>query len=472
MLILMTALLASAPMLPTVPTDESWRKQRPKAGPNPTPVLPVFERATLDNGLTILVSTESSLPLVSFRLVTRGGAALDPEGKAGLASLTYAMLQEGAGDLDLLAFSDRVADLGANFGANSDRDRGSLAISGLVRNAKPMLDLLADAALRPMMSESAFKRRVAQTMAALQRRRGSPQGLAFEAVPALIYGAKHPFGHPPTGTLQTIPNITLPDIKAHHKDLLQPQHSALIATGAITLAEAKAMIEARFGKWTKANTKRAAIPPVEAKKRTKVVLIHKPKTPQTMVIVGRPLFGRGNPKEAATRVMNSVFGGNFSARLNMNIREAKGYAYGAYSQVAFRDQVGVMIAYASIRQDVTAEGLKVFIDELKGMVSKPPSEAEVKLAKAGMIRGLPGSFDTTTAIAGAASAIFVYGLPLDYYAKIGARYQAISLEAVRKAAVEYTDPSKMQILLVGDLDVIHEKVSALGLGELEIRKNP
>ena len=458
--------------LPKVPQNEAWRTKRPKAGPQPTPVLPTFVRAKLDNGLTILVSTEDSLPLVSFRLVSRGGAALDPAGKAGLGAITYAMLQEGAGDLDFLAFSDRVADLGANFGASSGRDQGGVAVSGLARHAEAMLDLLAAAALRPKMSPNAFKRRQAQTLASLQRRRGSPHGLAMEAVPALIYGAEHPYGHSPSGTIQTVSSLKLEDIVAHHKRLLVPQHSALIATGAITLEEATEMAKARFGAWPKSDEPRAPIPKVQAKERTKLVILHKDNAPQTSVFLGRPLFGRGHPDEEPTKVLNGVLGGNFSARLNMKIREEKGYAYGAYSQTAFRDQVGVLIAVADIRQDVTAPGLTTMIGEIKGLVDNPPKPDEVDLAKASVIRALPGSLDTTQAIASAASSLFVYDLPLDHYSKIGARYAAISLDAVRRAAQTYMSPKTMQILLVGDSNAILEPLKAAGFTEIEVRKNP
>lgn len=462
---------AKAPDVPEVPESEQWRAEMPEAGPPRTPVLPKFETAVLDNGLTVMVAPVDALPLVSFTLVTKGGSTLDPKPKAGLTALTYGMLEEGAGALSSLEFSDRVADLGASFSSNSDRDRGSVSIGGLSRNEEEMLSLLADAVRRPKLGADDFTRLKEQTVASLIRQRGSPQGLAFEKFPSLVYGADHPFGHPPTGTVETVKTISLDDVKAHHEKILGPNTSALIAAGDITLDEAVALAKKHFGDWNNKVPDVEPVPAVEATPRKKIVVLNKP-GPQTIAIIGRPLFGRGHPDEVATRLINEVYGGSFSSRLNMNLREEKGYTYGASSQVAFRRGVGVWLAYAAIRTDVTAPGVGEFFVELDQLKSAPPSDEELERARSGIIRSLPGQFETTSAMASAASSLFVYELPLDYYDTLADQYEGVPKEAILAAGNAYLTPNEMQILLVGDADKIVEPIKLLRLGEVEVIQPP
>jgi predicted Zn-dependent peptidase len=455
--------------VPEVPASEAWRKEMPKSGQPRTPVFPKFETAKLENGLTVMVATVDTLPLVSFTLVTQGGSALDPKSKDGLTALTYAMLEEGAGELDALAFSDRVADLGAYFNATSDRDRGDVSIGGLSENADAMLGLLSDAVRRPKLAAKDFDRLKRQTVASLLQQRSSPQGLAFEVFPALIYGEDHPFGHPPSGTPQTVASIELADVKAQHERVIGPNTSALIASGAITLEEAVALAKKRFGDWTHRVPDVKPVPEVQPEKRAKVVVIDKPNTPQTIAIVGRPLFGRGHPDEVPLRLINEVYGGSFSSRLNMNLREEKGYTYGASSQVAFRRGIGVFLAYAAVRTDVTGPALEEFFSELEGLRTERAAGEELERARSGIIRSLPGQFETTGAIAGAAASLFVYDLPLDYYETLSAKYAQVGAEAAQKAGDQYLGAAEMKVLLVGDARQIVEPVKLLRLGEVELR---
>jgi predicted Zn-dependent peptidase len=200
-----------------------------------------------------------------------------------------------------------------------------------------------------------------------------------------------------------------------------------------------------------------------------VVVIDKPGAPQTFAIVGRPLFGRGHPDEVPLRLTNEVYGGNFSSRLNMNLREAKGYTYGAGSQVSFRKGIGVFLAYAAIRTDATAPALGEFFTELDLLKSKRAEGAELERARSGIIRSLPGQFETTSAIASAASSLFVYDLPLDYYETLAAKFEQAGAEAIQKAGDTYLGGGEMKVLLVGDANQIMEPVKLLKLGEVELR---
>lgn len=456
--------------LPPIPDSEKWRDVIPRSE-NRQPRLPAFKSSKLKNGLTLIVPAEKSLlPIVAFQLVTRGGSALDTPDKAGVTALVYAMLSEGAGKRDALQYSDAVADLGANFVAASDRDRGSASIGGLSRNSDAMVALLAEASLSPKMEAKDFERRKSQQLAALIAARGSPDGLAFQAIPPLIYGKDHPYGHPPTGTPETVQPITLDDVKKALPRVIAPERSALIAVGDITLEDLTKLAEKHFGKWKGAQTPMAEIAPVEVKPRNEVVVINKNNSPQTMTLVGRAIFGRGDPDEAAMTVTNAVYGGTFTSRLNMNLREDKGYTYGAGSQSQYRIGAGVFLAFSAIRADVTAPGLSEFFKELDGMVKKPPTDDEVDLAKNGLILALPGQFERATAAAGAAASIYVYDLPLDYYVGLVERIEAVDPSKVEEMAKKHLDPKLMTVLLVGEAPKIKDDVEKLGLGKVEVRQ--
>lgn len=452
----------------TAARSEDWRSQRPEVSAPRPPVLPVFQKTVLSNGMTLLVAEQPSLPLVSFRVVFKGGSSQDPDAQAGLTQMTFAMLEQGAGKLDALAFSDRVADLGASFGGGAGRDQGEIGISGLRRNDEAMLALLADAVMRPRMAPDDFDRLQQEMLANIARRRGSPQGLAMEHFPRLIYGPKHPYGHPADGTMASVQKLTLDAVKAHYARLFAPRHAALIAVGDITLARTQALAEAAFGTWSTPGEDLKAIAALEPKRRKRIVVIDKPGAPQTFAIVGRPLFGRGHPDEVTVRLANSVFGGTFSSRLNMNLREDKGYTYGARASVSYRRGTGVLLAYTALREDVTGKGLKEVFKELDGLRKQPLTAAEVDDAKSGRVRSLTGQFQGIGASSGAASALFIYDLPLDYFAQLPKRYEEATLTGIRTAATTYFKAPLMTVLLVGDAKKIKPQLRRARLGRVEV----
>ena len=458
--------------LPTVPATESWRASAPTVKPPRPPQLPTFQRSTLPNGMTIYVASEHTLPLVSFRVVIKGGSGQDPKGKAGLTALTFGMLDEGAGNRDVFAFSDRVADLGAFFGAGAGRDQGSAGISGLRRHAETMLELLSDAVMQPRLADNDFARLKDETLAGLARRRGSPQGLAGEFNPPLLYGPDHPYGRPLGGTIESVRPLTLLDVKAQYVRLFAPRHAALIAVGDISLAQVEALAVKYFGAWTNPGADLRPIPMVQATPRSKVVVVNKPRSPQTITLIGRPLFSVGHPDEIPLRLANAAFGGTFSSRLNMNLREAKGYTYGANSHVLTRTGVGTFFASTALRQNVTTDGLKEIFAELQRLKSRPLTKEEVEDARAGRVLSQTARFERIAASASAAADLFVYDLPLDYFAQLPKQYESATRARIQQAAAEYFRPSLMRILLVGDAKAIVPELKSAGFGDIEVVEAP
>ncbi len=450
--------------------DPSWRATPPPLGPPRPLVLPAFQRDQLDNGLVVLVATQPNLPVIGLQITTRGGAALDPAERPGLGSLVYAMLEEGAGDRDALAFSDAVADLGASFGAGGDRDRGTVSVSGLTRHASQLATLLSDAVRRPRLVAADLERKKAQTAASIERQLASPQGLAFLRIPSLVYGEAHPFGHPPTGTPESVRSVTVEEVRAHHPRLISPERSAFIAVGDIDLAGARALAERHFGDWKADNPASFSIPPVKPRPREKIVFLDKPGSPQTMTVFARPIFGRGDRREDALVLANAAFGGSFSSRLNMNLREDKGYTYGAGSQVALRNGVGVFLAYAALRREDSVPGLIEFFREIERIEKDPIGDDELERVKAATVRRLPGQFERISDLGGTAADLFAYELPLDHFTELGPRRAAVPLTAVNEVAQEQLLPNLMQILLVGDAKTVVPALEDQGFGPIQVER--
>lgn len=453
---------------PATAEDGDWRGEMPALGPTPEINMPTYEREVLDNGLTVLVATLRDLPILSLRLVTRGGAAMDPGGQAGLSSLVYGMLEEGAGERSALEFSDALADLGAGFSSGSARDHGQVALTGLSRVGDDVAAILADAVRRPRLAEEDFERLRGETLAGLEARLGSPHGLAFMVVPGLVYGPEHPYGHPPSGDAKSLAGLSIADVKAHHERLLVPGRSAFVAVGDIDLEGAVALAKKHFGDWPELREDPLDIPAVEATERRQIAMVDKAKSPQTMAVIARPLFARGHPDEEALELANGVFGGSFASRLNMTLREDKGYTYGASSNVSFRRGVGVFTAASALQADHGADGIWEMLAELTRISESPPTAEELDRVKKGRIRGLPGDFERVSDLAGVAGQLFVYELPLDWYDHVAERITAVSLERVQAVAKKYLDPEVMTVLLVGDVASTKPKLEERDLGPIEV----
>lgn len=463
-----TSTTAATP--PAAATSEAWRAQPPQPGPDPTVTLPVLEEAKLANGLTVMVYRQDNLPLASFAVVSRGGSSTDPAGKGGLTALAYNLLDEGAGKRDALALADAVADLGASLGTGATQDRGLAGITGLSKNADAMMAILADVVLHPTLNAKDFERVKGQVLASILRARGSPQGLAFEAVPAMIYGDKHPYGHPVQGLESTVSKVTLVDVKKQLAQLMVPDQSVFIAVGDVTLEGAKALAEAHFGRWKPSKRKIPMPALVAPRPRTEITVIDLPGAAQTFVVVGRPLFGRGHPDEIPFLVLNEVFGGSFASRLNLNLREDKGYTYGAFSAASPRRNVGAFFAGAAVRADVTIPSVKEVFAEVDKMKTLPATAEEIARAQDGLVRSLPGDFQTLSSIAGQAADLFVYGLPPDYLSSYVTAVRKTSEADAERMVESYLTPPTLQLLLVGDAKTIVPEAEKLGLGKVIVKK--
>lgn len=460
----------SAPTLPAPPpAPDAWRAQPPSPGQPPQLVLPRFEKNTLANGLTILVATRHELPLASVGVAFAAGSASDPTGQAGVAELTYQMLAEGAAGKDALALDTAFADLGGGLSVSTNPDGALVGTRVLRRNLEAASALLADVVLKPSFAPRDFDRRRKQTLSDLARRMGEPRFLAQQAFVATVFGPEHPYGHTVGGTPASVERLTLAQSKGFYQKNVGPKAAALVFAGDVTLEQATALAQKHFGTWKG----EAALPPVPpappVTERAQVVVVPKPGLEQTVVLVGRPGLASSDPHGATLDIASTVFGGFFGSRLNMNLREAKGYTYGARAGSDARLGVGPLTASSAVRADVTGPALQEVVNELKGMKTKPITVRELEEAREGMVRAFPGSFETVEGLAASAASLFFERRPLDEYEAQVKALQGASAVQVQSMAEAFFEPGKVQIVLVGDPERIRSQVGGLGLGPLVTR---
>ena len=452
--------------------EEPWRTQRPAPGAPSEPKIPKFQKATLKNGLTILVSERHELPIVGLSIAIKAGTAVEPPSKAGLADLTYELFLEGAGKLDALGLDKAFGELGATPRVGTGADGATVSTQPLTRNADAVLALMADLVLRPRFAQEDFDRNKKNQRASLVNAYSNPSFLASEAFATTIYGENHPYGHLGSGTPKSIDAITLDDVKAFYKKNVGPGTVAVVFTGDVTMDQAKKWAEKHFGSWKSTAKVMPAPPPPPTAPRKSVVLVPKPALPQTVVRMGRPGLPANTPDEAELELASSVFGGFFGSRLNMNLREDKGYTYGASAGASERRGVGTVTASSLVRADVTGPSVAEFMTELRNLKEKPITEAELNAAREGLVRAIPGSFETVGSLTGTVADRWFEDRQLDWYERYLKDLEAADAGDVQKVAEKYFDPAVMQIVLVGDPEIVQKQVGELKLGEFQIRNPP
>jgi zinc protease len=465
-----SAEVAGAAQTDALNEDETWRAKPPAPGPEPPPRLPVPAVFRLANGLTVYHLERNALPVVTARLVVRAGLAANPPSTPGLADFTLALLDEGTTTRDALGLADAFAQLGAEFAAQTARDASVLQVDTLAAQFPAALALLADVALRPTFPAAEIARQRASRLGAVIAARDDPSALVEAAFRRALYGRAHAYGQTPLGTEAGIQAIDRVALERFWQRWFQPDNAALIVVGAIDGARLKALAVREFGAWTSAPaadrsaTARTAPTAVAAP----LVVLDVPGVRLTELRVGRVAAARSAPDYLALQIVNEVLGGGFTSRLNANLRETHGFAYGAFSQFEFGRQPGPFAVATSVRADATVAAVKEIRRELAGMIERPPIEAEFDKARHALVRSLPSAFETNRGIAASFGSLFVHALPPRYFAALPQRLRAVRPADVRAAAKRYLDPKRMVVVGVGERTAIETGVAALGLAPAEV----
>jgi predicted Zn-dependent peptidase len=444
------------------------RSQPPAVGPTPALHLPAVEKRTLSNGLQVWIMGVHKVPTVHLELVIRTGTAADPKGRYGLASLTADMLDEGAGTRDALQIADAVDFLGAELSASAAVDASYIDLHVPVARLKDALTVMADVVARPTFPADELKRLRDERLASLLEAQDDPEQLVQFAFPRLVFGVQHRYGSALMGTGSSINAITSADMKAFHAAHYVPSNARLIVVGDVTAASVLPALERALAGWTGAVAAAAARLPEPAQLTARhVYLVDKPGAAQSQVRIGWVGPPRSTPDYFALRVMNTVLGEAFTSRLNTNLREVHGYAYGASSRFDMRRTAGPFYAAAGVQTDKTADALKEFFVELTN-IHERLTPGELEKAKNYLARQLPRSFETQRAAANALAQLYVYDLPPDYFDTYSRRVAAVTAEDVTRAAGTYIQPDKFAVVIVGDRKTIEASVRALNLGPITV----
>ncbi len=451
-----------------VNADAEWRKDPPKPGPSSALHLPVPQEFKLSNGLTVLYSERLGLPVVAASLVLRSGSGANPADKPGLASFAARMLQQGTTTRNALQIADSAADLGASLGSRASMDSSTVGTQVLTRNFPEALELLADVALHPTFPKDEIERVRKEREAELVQERDDPFSVATRVMRTALYGPHNPYGYPDVGTSDSLKTISREDLLKFWQEHYFPNDAAIIVAGNIKLATLKPLLEKAFGAWKQGQPATAVSGALETSD-ARLILVDRPGAPQTALECYELGAARSTPDYVPLEVVNTELGGLFSSRINMNLREAHGYTYGAGSTFAYHRQPGPFLAYSAVRTDVTAPATTEIFNELRRMRDTQMTPEEMKLSKDSITRSMPGRFEHGGDAVGTFAELFIYGLPLDYFSKFPDAVDAVNPEQAQATAQKYIHPEKIAVVAVGDRSKIEDEMKKLNLGKMEVR---
>lgn len=447
------------------------RKKMPEAGAPPVAKFPAIERTTLTNGLKIMLAERHSIPVVAFSLMLDAGYAADQFGVPGTATLAMSMIDEGTAKRTSLQISEELAMLGAELGAGSNLDTSFVNLTTLKDKLDPALDIYADVILNPAFPESDFQRMQKIQIAQIAQEKDSPFGMVLRVFPRLIFGAGHPYASPFTGSgyEATVAKLTRNDLVKFHQTWFKPGNATLIVVGDTTLADITPRLEKLFKGWQGGKVPAKNIAAVALEPKSVVYILDKPDAPQSMVIGGHPAPSSADPENIAIDTMNTILGGDFVSRINMNIREDKHWSYGAQSALVDARGQRPFLVLAPVQSDKTKETMVEIKGELEGILGKKPiTPDEYNTVKTSKILQLPGQWETMNAVRNSLIEIVQFGLPDDYYQKYPARVQKLSMEDLGKAAKATIHPESVIWVVVGDRAKIEPKIRELGFAEIHI----
>jgi zinc protease len=448
--------------------DETWRRKPPKAGPAPAFSLPEGESFRLPNGLRVIHFHNPALPLVAAELVLRSGSDANPDKQPGLAGFTAQMLQEGTATRSAPRIADEIAQLGAFLGSASSTDSSTVSLLSLRSTFAQALDVLADVVQHPAFPTAEVERQRAARLGALAQQRDDPALVAAVTGAGALYGASHPYGYGQLGTEPAIRGVTRDDLYQFWRHHYRPGNAALIVSGDITLDELRSLAAARFGGWPRAEAA-PAMPGDAAGTRARLVMVDKPGAPQTALRVTQLATNRKTPDYPALQVMNAALGGLFSSRINLNLREDKGYSYGVFSSFRYNRTPGPFIIAGGVRTDVTGASISEIFKEVKGVRAAPLPPAELLGARDSQVYSLPDQFETNSTIVASLAETYVFDLPQDYWRLLPDQFRRVSAQQVQAVANKYLAPERMKVIAVGDREKILPQLKNLGLGPPEMR---
>ncbi|MFM5884734.1 MAG: M16 family metallopeptidase [Novosphingobium sp.] len=450
------------------PAAKPDRSKLPEVGALAPLDFPAIERATLPNGMKIFFARRAAVPTVSVRVSFDAGSGADPKDALGTQSLLLSLMEQGTASLNASQLAATRERLGVSIRGQSDVDTTSFQMDAVTSNLAPSLALLADYIRRPALDPKELERVRAQQLTGIANELNNPGALAGRVLMPALYGAAHPYGIPPSGSgdPKVVKTLTRADLAAFHARWFRPDTARVFVVGDTTLKEVTRLLQANFGSWPQNRMMppkkdySAAIPPL----KPRIILVDRPGAPQSMILAGRVLGARGSDDLVALQSANDVLGGNFLGRINTDLRETKGWSYGAFSMVSQPLDHATFRVQAPVQSDKTGEAIKVIRQQIGDfLTAKGVTAEELKWTTNGSIRELPGSFETAGAVLGGVASIVKLGRPDNYYETLAARYGTLTTAQLDQAARSQIGDGGMVYVVVGDAAQVRPQLEPLGL---------
>lgn len=441
------------------------RSKKPELEAVPQLRLPAVQQFALSNGLKVIVMEKRELPLVQLSLVIDAGTVREAAGAPGIANMTADMLDEGAAGKSALEIADAFEALGARFSVGSGLHTTTALLRVPVERLTPALQQMADVVLRPSFPDEELDRLRKDRVTRLIRMHDQPGAIAGALFSSTLFGDQHPYGRNSIGTKQSLDALTSAQVRAFYDRYYRPNNATVIVVGDLSAADARKAIEQAFGGWKRADVQRVQLAAAPQVKGRTIYIVDKPGSAQSVIQLGRIGVARSTRDYYALEIMNTIFGGSFTSRLNQNLREKHGYAYGASSGFDYRPIAGPWIASSNVQTGSTGPALSEFMNELRAM-REPLSQEEFERARNFLAMRFPQGFQSVAGIAGRLSDIVLYGLPADYFNRYTQNVLAVTKADVERVAREYLDPDNVSIFVVGDRQAIEQQVRDQNLGEI------
>jgi len=449
------------------------RSKLPVVGTPPALSLPPLARVTLSNGLKVVLAERHNVPVVQLNLLVDAGYAADSLAKPGTANLALAMLTEGTKTRDALQISARAETLGAHLNAGSTLDMSHLSMSAITNRLPESLELFSDVLLNPTFSDAQLVRLKTQSLATIQQQKSQPRGIASRLFPRLVYGDGHAYSNPFSGigTEETVSSITTDELRAFYHHWVRPDNATLLIVGDTTLAQMQPLLEQRLSGWkTPAEPlplKQLAV--IAPQPKPRVFLVNRTGSEQSMIMAVELAPPRSAPDNIALETVNTILGGSFISRINMNLREDKHWSYGAGSSLIDAKGQRPFTASALVQTDKTAESMQEMLKELRDVTgSRQPTQKEIRFAKNSLERALPGKNETSSQVASSYTDILTYGLPDNYLNDFVGEVEALAPVQLQAAAAELVHPEALTWIVVGDRSSIEASVRKLDMGEVKV----
>ncbi|MBK8813379.1 MAG: insulinase family protein [Acidobacteria bacterium] len=431
----------------------------PKPGPNPTFTLPSIDKRKLSNGMSVWIVRQTELPIISMNMVMNSGATADPQDRAGLASFTASLLNTGTKTRSAVEIANQLQSIGASVGAGAGWDAANVSMQTLTKNLDKALEIYSDVVTNPTFPEAELETLRRRSLNGLLQRKDNPNAIAAVAYSKLLYGKDHPYGKSSTGDEASIKAVTRAEIEKFYATYYRPNNAALIVVGDTDAKTLLPKLESAFANWKPGDLPKIDVPGASSQSNSGIFVIDKPGAAQSVLSIGQVGVSRDNPDYFPLLVMNSILGGQFSARVNMNLREEKGYTYGARTGWSFRRGAGPFEASADVQTAVTKESVVEFMKEINGIRgSIPVTPAELEYNKQSIIRRYPQGFETVGQLSGQLANLVTYGLSDASFNEYIQKINGVTLADVNRVANKYLTPDRMAILIVGDRQTIEPKL--------------